>query len=279
MNLRTLVRRMAFALRPGGTRTNSGFAKVMMAIAAGTFTERELNQARVRHWASFADEHPTRKQGLFPWEVRFYKPFLKRGARLLVVGAGSGRDVLCFLRAGCVVRAIDESADALETLRERLARAELQAGMRPSSIVDFESEERFDVVIFSWLAYILIPTRKLRIAALRRSAAALTPGGVILISYKPGKGSPWLGRLSRGVARVLGCLPPEDFEEFQFSGSASLPRVYHSRFYTAEEMEAEAGDAKLFVVNHHRGSPGWDDPAWIVLSAEPGAEPSGFSVP
>ena len=25
----------------------------------------------VRHWASFADDHPSRKSGLFPWEVRF----------------------------------------------------------------------------------------------------------------------------------------------------------------------------------------------------------------
>ena len=137
MNLRTLVRRGAFALRPGGARTNSGFARLMTATAAGTFTERELAEARVRHWASFADEHPSRKQGLFPWEARFYKPFLKRGARLLVVGAGSGRDVLCFLRTGCVVCAIDESADALETLKTRLSRAELQARVRASSIADF----------------------------------------------------------------------------------------------------------------------------------------------
>lgn len=242
----------------------------MTAIAAGTFNERELEEARVRHWASFADEHPTRKQGLFPWEVRFYGRFLKRGARLLVVGAGSGRDVLCFIRDGCIVRAIDESAEALEGLQRRLARAELSADVTASSIVDFESDERFDVVIFSWLAYILIPARKLRLAALRRAEQALAPGGVILISYKPGKGSPGLGKLSRAVAALTGGWPPEDFEEFQFSGTAALPRVYHSRFYTPEEIEGEAAEAGLKVIDHHHGKPGWDDPGWIVLGAQTG---------
>ncbi len=263
--LRTAVRAVAFALRPGGTRSNSDLARVMTAIAAGTFSESELEQARVRHWAAFADDHPTRKQGLFPWEVRFYSPFMRPGVRLLVVGAGSGRDVLCFIRDGCIVRAIDESADALQGLLRRVAQAELSVDVTPRSIVDFESDERFDLVVFSWLAYILIPARKLRLASLRRAAEALVPGGRILISYKPGSGSPRLGGLSRMVAKLTGGWPPEDFEEFQFSGTARLPRVYHSRFYTPEEIEGEARDAGLDVISHHHGTPGWDDPGQIVL--------------
>ena len=259
------MRELAFALRPTGKRGNSALARVMTAVAAGTFNQRELEEARVRHWASFADEHHSRKQGLFPWEARLYKPFLKPGARLLVVGAGSGRDVLCFLREGCVVTAIDESADALQGLERRLAQAELSARVEPASIADFESDERFDVVIFSWLAYILIPARPARLSALRRSAQALAPGGAILISYKQGKGSPRLGQLSRAVARLLGGAPSEDFEEFNFSGPAALPRVYHSRFYTEGEIEAEAVEAGLSVIDHHNGSPGWDDPGWVVL--------------
>ncbi len=237
----------------------------MTAVAAGTFNQRELEEARVRHWASFADEHHSRKQGLFPWEARLYKQFLKPGARLLVVGAGSGRDVLCFLREGCVVTAIDESADALRSLERRLAQAELSARVEPASIADFESDERFDLVIFSWLAYTLIPTKPARLSALRRSAQVLAPGGAILVSYKPGKGSPRLGQLARAVAGLVGGARSEDFEEFNFSGPASLPRVYHSRFYTAEEIEEEAADAGLSVLDHHRGSPGWDDPGWVVL--------------
>ena len=264
--LRLWIRALALALRPRGKRVNSPFAKLLTAVAAGTFTAQELAEARIRHWTAFADEHQSRKSGLFDWEVRFYGPFLKSGTRALVVGAGSGRDVLCFLRAGCVITAIDESPEALQSLRGRLQQAELSAIVEPSSIVDFESNERFEVVVFSWLAYILIPLRELRLTALRRAARVLSPEGVVLISYKPGAGSRRLGQLSRAVARLLGGTPPEDLEDFTFSGSATKALVYHSRFYLAEEIEGEARDAGLCVLQHHRGSPGWDDPAWVVLA-------------
>ena len=263
--LREAARAVAFALKPGGTRANSGLAKLMTAVAAGTFTERELEEARVRHWASFADEHPSRRNGLFAWEVRFYSPYLRSGTKLLVAGAGSGRDVLCFVRDGCIVTAIDESEDALQLLERRLARAERTATVRAASIVAFESPDRFEVVIFSWLIYILIPHRAARVESLRRAASALVEGGVLLVSYKPGRGSSRLGGISRAVARLTGGLPPEDFEEFQFHGTWSLPRLYHSRFHTAEEIEDEAREAGLTVIAHHRGSPGWEDPGCLTL--------------
>jgi len=142
----------------------------------------------------------------------------------------------------------------------------LTACVRPFSITDFETDDRFEVIIFSWLAYILIPLRASRITALRRAARVLDSNGVILISYKPGKGSPVLSWISRAVARLLGGTPPEDIEQFNLSGSASLPRVYQSRFYTPEEIEGEAREAGLEVVQHHHGSPGWEDPAWVVLA-------------
>ncbi len=263
---RLCVRSLAFALRPRGKRANGVVAKAINAVAAGTFNTIELSEARTRHWANFAEEHNSRKSGLFDWESRFYRPFIGPGRRLLVVGAGSGRDVLCFLREGCVVTAIDEATDALESLHRRLARAELTACVRPFSITDFETDDRFEVIIFSWLAYILIPLRAARITALRRAARVLDSNGVILISYKPGKGSPVLSWISRAVARLLGGTPPEDIEQFNLSGSASLPRVYQSRFYTPEEIEGEAREAGLEVVQHHHGSPGWEDPAWVVLA-------------
>lgn len=262
---RLIIRSFAFALRPRGKRANSKLAGLITAVAAGTFNTRELSEARTRHWASFAEEHNSRKSGMFDWEIRFYRPFIGPGTRLLVVGAGSGRDVLCFLREGCVVTAIDEAAEALESLRRRLSQAELTADVRPFSIVDFETDDRFDVVVFSWLAYILIPLRESRVVALEKAARVLDSGGTILISYKPGQGSRVLSWISRAVARLLGGTPPENIEQFLFSGSASLPRVYQSRFYTADEIESEAREAGLAVIQHHQGSPGWDDPAWVVL--------------
>lgn len=265
-SLRTAVRTFAFALKPTGIRAQGLLAKVMTAIAAGTFTPHELGEARTRHWAHFAEAHHSRKSGLFPWEVRFYREVLKPGVRVLVVGAGSGRDVLCFVRDGCVVTAIDEAPDAIEALRLRLSRAELSATTRAASIAEFEANERFDVVVFSWLAYILIPSRDLRLESLRRAAAATVESGSILISYKPGTGSPRLGRLSRCVATLVGGLRPENFEEFTFSGSPRFPRVYHSRTFTADEIEGEAKGAGLQVIRHHRGAPGWDDPACVVLA-------------
>ncbi len=282
MNLRTLVRRIAFALRPGGTRANSGLAKVMTAIAAGTFTATELTEARVRQWAWFGDEHGSRKQGLFPWEVRFYSPYLKPGVRVLVVGAGSGRDVLCFLRAGCVVTALDESASTLDKLRLRLERAERDATVICGSIADFVSSERFDAVIFAWLTYIYIPLRSTRVEALRRAADVLAPGGEVLISFEPGVASTGLRRIARVTANLVGGTPPEDFGHFFCSGPARLPLVYQSRFFTAAEIRAEAAEAGLVVAGQHDGTPAegagaTDDPGTVALRLNaPGSDPASL---
>lgn len=260
------LRTTAFALMPGGIRSNGRLARVLSAVAAGTFSATELQESRVRHWAAFSTEHVSRKQGLFLWEEKFYSKALKPRSKLLVVGAGSGRDVLCFLRADHDIVALDESAPALEELSRRLAQAERTAVIHAGSIVDFQSPDRFDAVIFSWLAYILIPTRADRIRALQQAARVLAAqGGVILISYKPGSGSRALGRLSRAVARLVGGEPPEDFEEFRFSGPPGAARLYHSRFFAPAEIEEEAAQAGLHVIFHDHGVPGWDHPGCLSL--------------
>ncbi|MEO8358811.1 MAG: class I SAM-dependent methyltransferase [Vicinamibacteria bacterium] len=271
---RLLIRSVALALRPRGKKSRSTLARLATAVAAGTFTEEELAEARIRHWANFADGHGSHKAGLFPWETRFYGRHLKPKSRLLIVGAGSGRDVLCFLRDGHRATAIDESAEALLSLERRLNRAELSADVRSGSIVSFETQDRFDAVIFSWLSYILIPARADRLTALEHAARTLAPDGRILVSYKPGSTAPWMGRITRGLAKVLGAASPEDFEEFELQGPAAAPMVYHTRFFTSTEIEGEARAAGLVVQDHHPGAPGWDDPGCIVLGLPSSGDPA-----
>ncbi len=66
--------------------------------------------------------------------------------RVLVPGCGTGHEVLEFAASGRDVTAVDLAPSALNTLRQRLAAAGLQATLVETDLLDWQPDRRFDAI-------------------------------------------------------------------------------------------------------------------------------------
>ena len=71
---------------------------------------------------SFYEKHSSHEARLLPWEADVVDRFVAPGADVLLIGSGSGRDLLALIERGCHVTGIDPSGPGLG-VTERLLRA------------------------------------------------------------------------------------------------------------------------------------------------------------
>jgi SAM-dependent methyltransferase len=134
-------------------------------------------------WNEFAaDEHDIRV-GLIWWERVVADQYVKRGDRVLVIGCGSGRDVVAFLERGCVVTGIDPAEGALTRARNYLKKRGWDATLECGFFEDWHAEQEFDVVWFSWFVYGYVLDSKRRIQMLKQAARNVSPNGFLVLSY------------------------------------------------------------------------------------------------
>jgi SAM-dependent methyltransferase len=220
----------------------------MSFLAIGVLDQASLRRSIEGDWANFFAEENQVRLGLWPWEREFYGRFLNPGSSVLVVGAGSGRDVLSLLEAGHRVEGVELSSRSADRARRILANSGLHATIHTAAIEDWASSGRYDAIIFSWYCYSYIPGAKRRVEILAKLRERLLPGGRILISYlrppkEPSRGIPivtWLTRLTRSDWR------PEP-------GDILIYVPGHIRFqhtFRPEEIESEVFAAGLRVAWH-----------------------------
>jgi SAM-dependent methyltransferase len=134
-------------------------------------------------WNDFnAGEHDIRG-GLASWESTVADRYVKPGDRILLVGCGSGRDVVAFLERGCVVTGIDPAERALTRARDYLTKHGGDAALKCGFFEDCNDEQVFDVLWFSWFVYGYIPDSKRRIRMLKQATRNVSRSGYVVISY------------------------------------------------------------------------------------------------
>jgi SAM-dependent methyltransferase len=215
-------------------------------------TTAELRAAIVERWQEFGATEGYARSGLWLWETRFYSRFLRRDDDILVVGSGSGRDLLALRQMGY-------RADGLEMAERAVARSRALVTPLGGAVIVGNIETAplapHDAFIFSWLCYGLIPGRETRIAVLQRVRNALRPGGRVLISYTAADGS------RRGITRQLASLGAwlsrADWRPEPGDVIERVPHgVHYEHEFTGPEIEGEAEAAKLTVAFHERGDEG-----------------------
>src|SRR5437879_422591 len=158
-------------------------ARLLAYATAGVLTRKELGRAAAGRWSDFGIDETYVLSGLFTWEENFYFRFLKPDDHVLIVGAGSGRDLIGLRRAGYRVDGLEPSATAVTLARTMCAKAGVEADFHVGWIETTSITEKYDVFIFSWYCYSYIPDRATRIGALRAASRHLAPGGRIILSY------------------------------------------------------------------------------------------------
>ena len=108
-------------------------ARLLAYATAGVLTRKELGRATAGRWSEFGIDETYVLSGLFTWEENFYFRFLKPDDHILIVGAGSGRDLIGLGLRPCgsepVVVVVVRAARDVE-------RHEQRPGLLPPDVLD-----------------------------------------------------------------------------------------------------------------------------------------------
>jgi SAM-dependent methyltransferase len=209
----------------------------------------DLRSAVALSWSGFYADDARITSGLMAWELGFADTWVNDGDRLLIVGCGSGRDVLPFVTRGCQVVGVDPAAPAVAAAARALAARGLHADLHVGFFEDVTLAGPFDAVWLSWFMYGYVPDRRRRVALLRKAASLVTPHGRIVMSVEDPTG-PRQHRLWR-VGRALGRLSGADWEIVPGDDLTRIPgttRLNYRHLFAPGEVEAEVADAGLRIV-------------------------------
>lgn len=112
-----------------------------------------------------------------------HEPLLPRGARVLCLAEGQGRNAVFLASEGHHVTGVDSSAVGLEHARELAARRHVRIETVLADLAVFDmGQAQWDAIVSIWCH---LPA-DLRVSVHRRCVAALAPGGlVVLEAYRP----------------------------------------------------------------------------------------------
>ena len=189
--------------------SSSGLVRVANAclyLAAGLLKERDLRAASQIRWRDFMTEIDDVDYGLDVWERQFYGTVLQQTDRVLLVGCGSGRNLLPLVELGYNVTGLDPVSELVDMAKANLARRGLVAHVHVGSIDTWDMLDTYDVVLFSNACYSYLRPSALRVSTLRRIRSHLAEGGRIIINYmglvRQSQLSTMLTRISARLSRV-----------------------------------------------------------------------------
>lgn len=170
-------------------------------------------------WHRYTDPEHIRS-GLFDWE-RSALGDVPRGAPVVVTSAGAGREVLGLLELGYDAVGYEPNPDLVAAGRAVLPEPDR---LRPGTWDQFPDHDgHAAAVVIGWGSYMLITRRDSRRALLRDAYSALSPGGVLLVSYFPRPETRYF-TVVRGAANALRRLRRLDLVEL---GDTLTPNFVH----------------------------------------------------
>ena len=247
MALRDAVSNLSLAAARAVKRASHG----LLFVAGGALRSDGYRRRTARHFDTFMTDRADILQGLNPLEARVYARAVPRGARVCVIGCGTGRDLVPFAAAGHDVVGIDPAPAALETLAAVLRDQRLDAQLLTGFIEDVEPPGMFDAFVFSQHCYCYIRSSASRVAVLAKVAKHLNPQGVVAINYLRRLG-PWSRTgvtLAAWTSRLTGSrLTWEPHDVVTLLEDAAGASLMYEHYFTTEEIQGEAGEAGL---RHH----------------------------
>jgi SAM-dependent methyltransferase len=200
-------------------------------------------------------------RGLMPWEETALQEF-GAGGRLLVLGAGGGREVLALSRRGYEVVGY-ECNEGLADFAARFLPAQgcdARIHHLPRDAAPPAAGGPFDGIILGWGAYTLMAGRAHRTDLLRRLRPLAKPGGLLLVSFYTRYDATSRFRVAAAVANGIRTVLLRERAEL---GDALSPNFVH--YFTAQEIAAELREAGWEPRRFN--PPGPPDSSWAVAVA------------
>jgi len=213
---------------------------------------------------------------LFNWETEVVRVLPAPPGRILVGGAGGGREAFALAALGYRVTAFEPSRVLARSMAEKArslgAAVESCVGryeqlpelerVDDGAALDLRAGPRFDASLLGWASYSHVRTRRERVATLR-AFADVTDGPVIFSFYllRAPRGGAARGRLAR-VADAIGV---------KADNSRFTPFIGFYHLSSAEELRSEIAEAGMSI-----GESSWDDSdgRWPWVAAVRGQEPA-----
>ena len=199
------VRALAYRFLWGCSNALIKVANACLYVAAGLLRQRDLDAASRIRWRESVPEVDDVDYGLDVWEQRAYGELLKRSDRILLVGCGSGRDLIPLVELGYNVTGLDPVPELVDLARANLAKRGLSATVHAGFVETWDISDAYDVVLFSGACYSYVRPSSVRVSTLRRIRTRLPEGGRIIINYMGlVRQSRFSTRLTRLSAQVSG---------------------------------------------------------------------------
>jgi hypothetical protein len=186
------------------------------------------------------------RRGLWGWEQQAIARQFGSCRRLMVVGAGGGREVLALRRLGYEVDGFECDPGLAARANELLAAEGLVGTMRPCAPDECpHAEGPYDGIVIGWGTYLHIPGKGRRIDFLRGLRRLMSNDSPLLVSFLCRSRHQRRMRVIAGVANRIRWLLHREFVEL---GDILDPHFFH--FFTREEIVAELEAAGFQLVEY-----------------------------
>ena len=169
---------------------------LMVAFASDSFLD-EYNALTYGLENSYRPDSPAFRRGLFDWEERAVERFFPHPpARVLVGGAGGGRESFALHEKGYAVVAFDPAEALVRAMRSRIppesgvrayrgsyAALPILTDASGQPAIDLTDEAPFDAAVLGWTSFSHLRSDRDRVETLQRFARLTR--GPILVSYYP----------------------------------------------------------------------------------------------
>ena len=217
----------------------------------GCLSPDELNAVTTEHFdhSRSHSSNTHNRSGLFEWEQNALDEFFHARSRVLVAGAGGGREVLALRQSGFEAEGFECSpalVDASHRIFDELADSDYLVHCPPDSVPP--GPPTYDALIVGWTVYTHIPTKERRIRfldALRRRALPHAP---LLISFFTRQGCHSIDDiLAYRLAKVCSVFGRARGEPLEIGDHISFARYEH--LFTQDELVEELKDSGFEVAH------------------------------
>jgi SAM-dependent methyltransferase len=241
------IRQVAASALFHAGRTADRAARLSHYLAAGTFQLADMRGSIRDSWQDFYASDASRAPRLLPWEQALYERFVPADSHLLVIGCGSGRDLVALAQRGYQVTGIEPADAAVREARRMLLERSLSGSLIEGFFEDATVPGVFDAVIFSYYCYASIPVSRRRIEALEKAARLLAPGGHIVVSHAANTIRPraFLIHLAQLSGRLFGSDWRLEGGDVVWDNRTIRPSYSYTHAFGPGELESEAAAAHL----------------------------------
>lgn len=201
-------------------------------------------------------------RGLFRWEEDLVRRYFIDCSKIMLLGAGGGREIYGLREFGFEIRAFECHQLLREFANGLVAREKLNAtvsSMERDIIPDVA--ESFSGAIWGWGVYMLISSRIRRIEALRKIGSKLEPGSPLLLSFYTRSGKERRFRYLAAIANVFRTML---VREKVSVGDDLVP--YYAHHFFRDQLDEELSEAGFSLVEYGDRSYGHAVARW---SGEP----------